>query len=288
MSTPKESGCSQREFHVSQAAEPGGKWARQTTAGSGRRLLPFVRSSGPVGSCLKILLESTTWASAESFLNWEGSATKSGWPLYRLVPSIRRRTGSDTGLSPDLWPTAQERDHKGVTQRYSKGDLSATPNAMKAALWPTVIASSGGPVKHETAKSGGNRSMSRLKAALWPGARSEDSQCAGAHRGYPDSVYSSLKVSLWPTATSSEQSNRTRKIAPSHGKTHGFVLPGLLGTALNGSSALTAEAATPFAAFQLVFTAWLMGYPLEYLENFGPKLSPHSETPSSGKSRRKS
>ena len=177
-----ELGFSQPELLASQPAAPGSSEARQTTAGSGRRLSACLRSQSPLGRCLRTLLESSTWGSTESLLRWEGSATRSNRSLFRLVPLIRHRTGSEFGL----WATALKRDSKGVDQNYSKGRVNAMAslvNQLKAVLWPTANCPNGGrtlspeDVLNKGATAAGKRQVdlrNLLKVVLWRAPTKED------------------------------------------------------------------------------------------------------------------
>jgi len=96
----------QEDHLASQPVLPGSEEARKTTAGSGRRLSGCLVSSSPVGRCLKTLLESSQWASTICYLMWRGRGTKSGRPLFQLVPSTPRIDGTGCGL----WPTVTQFD----------------------------------------------------------------------------------------------------------------------------------------------------------------------------------
>lgn len=266
------------------------KQEAKTLAGFGRTLSVLSRSRGPVGSLARTLLALETWQSSESTFKWtlkgvplvisetwcivldqensrklwrlsKRSHTKSRYFLYRLVPSIRRRTGKDTGLSPDLWGIPQAsmpgQGDPNDPKRGKKPDWQ-----LKAALWPTAKVKTG---DYQYSQGDKNRPVLNLsgamKAALWPTANVHDSRP--------------------PTSADVRQKIKNRSGAGCSN------LNETLGKILNGSSAPT-KMDTPFAAFQLVFTSWLMGYSLEYLAKFGLKSSEHSETQSSPKSRRKS
>lgn len=73
-------------------------------------------------------------------------------------------------------------------------------------------------------------------------------------------------VHLWPTPTSSPNSNRTMRRAPSHGAGHGKVLGGEV-------NEVEAEAGRPRGLLNPTWVEWLMGFPLGWTA-----LDP-SETP---------
>jgi hypothetical protein len=219
-------------------------------------------------------------------MKWRGSATKSGYAVYQLVPSIRHKTGTDFGL----WPTAM-----GVGARQAgQGDLND-------------------PKRGEKLQTG-------LKAALCPAARQEDSQCAGAHKTNPDSVYSSLKTALWQTPNRENFASRRQVGAtdrellragqlkaslwptakaemsgPDYARENregsgGDDLATSLARGLTSPGSPCPPETVPlkFAALQLGFTSWLMGFSEEYLLNFVPNSSAPSETPSAGPSPQRS
>ena len=230
-STQDEFGFLQQDRHVRQLVLPGSDLARQTTVSSGMKLSKCIRSSSPLGRFMKTCL-GLTFTSAESLLKWKGSATKSGYSVFQLVPSIRHKTGTDFGL----WPTAQNRDHKGTTQQFCKGPIDALPNSLKASLWPTACESQPGQGNPNDAKRGKKLDWS-LKAALWPTAIANDHGQSNSQDAW-ETIGAKLKTSGL-TSSTSPCPNQTEPLK--------------------------------FAALQYVFTAWLQGFPLEYLEAFFPK-----------------
>lgn len=113
---------------------PGSEEARMMTVGSGRKLCASLATSGPIGACLRILLESSVWHSEIVYLRWTAKplmvrksltvecfsgfgtaskqwATQSGRWLYQLAVS----TPSTRGTGSSLLPTPTSRDHKDGT-----------------------------------------------------------------------------------------------------------------------------------------------------------------------------
>ena len=105
-----QSTFSQPGFLASQRVEPGSEEALKMTVGSGRRLSACLGKSGPLGHCLKTLMESSTWTSTEFWLKWKGRATKRNRSVYLLVPSMPRTGECESGSSPAGWPTPAARD----------------------------------------------------------------------------------------------------------------------------------------------------------------------------------
>lgn len=97
----------QEDFLASLSPQPGSEEARTMTVTSGQKCLELSRSSGPLGSLARMLLESSAWRSTRCFLTWKASATPSRRLLFRLVPSMPR-TGET--VSP-LWATPNTMDH---------------------------------------------------------------------------------------------------------------------------------------------------------------------------------
>lgn len=106
-------------------------------------------------------------------------------------------------------------------------------------LWPTPEASDGkrGPHREVGGKrdSGAKRAISLVTAV------------SAAERG------------LWPTPRASWNENRTRKPAPSHGKTHGRLLAGEANRA-------EIEAGRPTGILNPSWVEWLMGFPLGWTD----------------------
>lgn len=252
------------------------------TAGSGVKLSALLKSQSPLGSCLKILLASSTWGSTESLLIWRGSSTKHNRSLFRLVPSIRHKTGKESGF----WATAQARDEKGVTQRFHDGtkrhfQTNSRPHCGRLAVRRTANA--------RGAHRGNPDSVySALKTSLWPTARNNTGPSTDAKHL---SIDGALRTALWPTANASAATGGASKNV--NGRNGHAVelqdrLRWALGAITNGSPAPTQSAGPSFAVLQLAFTIWLMGYSWHYLKAFAASYSKHSETPSSRKSPAKS
>lgn len=76
--------------------------ARQTTAGSGRRLLPLYERSNRHGAslrtCTACLLSNEAWYSRNCALRWKSLVTTSNRLLFRLLPSTRHIDGTVSGL----------------------------------------------------------------------------------------------------------------------------------------------------------------------------------------------
>ena len=148
------STSSLEDFRANHSLSPGSDWARKMTVHSGTRCSGLSAISGPAGCLVKILLESSVWASTTCYLTWKRSATPAGRLLFRLQVSTPR-TGA-TGFG--LWPTPAKADGERGSLTYCRGN-------------PTL----------------------KGAANLWPTPRTEGFD-AGRHRGNPDSLHAAVKL----------------------------------------------------------------------------------------------
>lgn len=88
---------------------PGSDEARQMTATSGRNIAALLTLSGPLGSLVKMCLESEQLFSTRCYLTWKTSATPGGRLVFRLAPSTR---GTSESVSL-LWPTLSANNQSG-------------------------------------------------------------------------------------------------------------------------------------------------------------------------------
>lgn len=122
----------QVDSRASRLVQPGSEEARRMTVTSGRKCCELYRKYGPLGSLVRMLLESSAWRSTRCYLTWKASATPARRLLFRLVPSMPRTEG--TGFR--LLPTIRASDSKGCGGCGSK---SANHNLKKKYLTGTVI-----------------------------------------------------------------------------------------------------------------------------------------------------
>ena len=145
----QESLFSQADSPASHSVLPGSSEARTTTAISGRKCAESYARQGPLGSLVRMLLESSTWHSTRCVLTWRRKVTKSNRSLFQLAPSMRRTEGIGCGSSPDIWPTPAARDYKGgrkpetlrATGRGFSNSLNdaLTVNGQHGSLNPTWV-----------------------------------------------------------------------------------------------------------------------------------------------------
>ena len=96
---------------ASLSVQPGSVGAQKMTVTSGLNCLELYKKSGPLGSLVRTLLESSLWHSTRCFLTWKISATPRKRLLFRLAPSMPRTDG--TGAR--LWPTVRSKETGGLS-----------------------------------------------------------------------------------------------------------------------------------------------------------------------------
>ena len=144
---------------------PGSEEARTMTVTSGRKCCELYRKSGPLGSLVRTLLESSVWRSTRCYLTWKASATNAKRLLFRLVPSTPRIEG--TGWQ--FWvgtPTAS------MSKRSDKFAHGSTPTPAEAAMMfptPTRFDTECGDLKGKEYNGQSRHAMKLIQAAkLWP------------------------------------------------------------------------------------------------------------------------
>lgn len=86
---------------VSRFLLPGSEEARMMTVTSGRKCSGLSASSGPLGSLVKMCLESSIWHSTRCYLTWKVKDTPARRLLFRLAASMPRTNGTGSLF----WPT---------------------------------------------------------------------------------------------------------------------------------------------------------------------------------------
>lgn len=89
------------DSHVSHSLLPGNTEARRMTVTSGQRCLELYKNCGPLGSLVRMCLESSIWHSTRCFLTWKISATPRNRLLFQLAALMPHT--EDTGSQ--FWPT---------------------------------------------------------------------------------------------------------------------------------------------------------------------------------------
>ena len=91
----------QEDFLASHSVQPGSDEARKMTVTSGRKCLELYRRSDPVGSLVRMLLESSHWRSTRCYLTWKPKTTPHKRLLFQLAVSMPRTEG----IASLFWPT---------------------------------------------------------------------------------------------------------------------------------------------------------------------------------------
>ena len=80
---------------------PGSEEARKMTVISGLKCLESYGNSSPLGSLVRMCLESSIWHSTRCFLTWKRKNTKFNASLFQLAVSMPRTNDTES----QLWPT---------------------------------------------------------------------------------------------------------------------------------------------------------------------------------------
>lgn len=153
---------------------PGSDAARRMTVTSGRKCAALLKKSDPVGSWLRMCLDSSRWHSTKCYLTWKPSATPSGRLLFRLVPSMPRTKEREFGF----WLTPSATDGKPITggnlfqtktgsvrHRRPDGRCSNRGLSQQVQLWPTPSSMQRGA--HSGRKKVGNSTVSDTTGTRW-------------------------------------------------------------------------------------------------------------------------
>lgn len=191
------------DSRASHSAQPGSEEARKMTATSGQKCSALLKSTSPLGSLVRTLLDSPLWGSQTVSLKWRADSLlamreltymreytyekrlcfstvsvrnlnkldlKSRRLLFRLVPSMPRT--EETGYG--LLPTMTCADSNG----HAQGPKNMTlPYA--ARLLPTPTASEGTGAQPNTGRTGGK---SLRESVMWP-TPSANEDAAGTPNG---------------------------------------------------------------------------------------------------------
>lgn len=275
----------QEDFLASHSVQPGSAEARTMTVTSGRKCCELYRKSGPLGSLVRTLLESSAWRSTRCYLTWKASATPARHLLFRLVPSTPRTEG--TGLP--LWATPNTMDY--LPQRSPESLQRQAETSRKGRTKPANLREQ---VCEETVR-------------LWPTPTARDRKGANSieHLSTGNHVAQLANaVKLFPTPTA-----RCGQTPCIHGEggldlaTFAKLIPTVTtGAGMCGGSAnyqrlkemedagvISQEEHRSMAAgnggqLNPTWVEWLMGFPLGWtdLNASETPLSPSSSAPSSG------
>jgi hypothetical protein len=252
----------------SKSARPPESWENWPTAGGMRNGCIFARPmSVPTTNAIDgSALDGGTWLTPFGMSGIEAETGKIG-------------AGGEFAKQVHQWATpdanAMER-----TNRSDSPNATVRPTlALAAVNWATPKASDGTKGGPNQAGSKGDLTLPSM-TAQWStpnvpnGGRSVSAEVV-ASRGKTENgkrqVGLESEVRHWATPTSSENSNRTTKMAPTHGKGHGIVLAGQAAdmtsslhpvqSILDGRE-LSPTARTLRRRLNPAFACWLMGWPI--------------------------
>jgi len=93
----EEQLCLPGDSPASRSLSPGSERARQMTVTSGRKCSELFTKQSPLGSLVRMLLESSIWNSTKCVLTWKAKTMKSSRLLFQLAPSTPRTEGIGSG-----------------------------------------------------------------------------------------------------------------------------------------------------------------------------------------------
>jgi hypothetical protein len=163
MESAESTSCAEA-IPASLSPMPGSREATKILATSGRRCAELLAKSDPLGSLLRMLLVTSPWGSTRCSLIWKPMATPGGRLLFRLVPSMPRTSGNESGswlatatatanqLCPsmrkwkgcrEIWPTPTSRDWKDGTAQACANVPTNSLLGREVHLYPTPRPCSG-------------------------------------------------------------------------------------------------------------------------------------------------
>jgi hypothetical protein len=189
---------------------PGTEKARKMTVTSGRKLLDSYRKSSPVGSLVRMLLDTSLWGSTMCFLTWKAKVTKQSRLYFQLVPSTPRINETESSL----WATPSASDSQGSHGGGQGRSLRTDIWEWKKGMWPTPKASdsimgmtartSGRPIEKSTHL----QTQVHLQTKLWPTPRANDAEKRGSIADDPRNGLPAAAMWGTPTATSYKGSSQ--------------------------------------------------------------------------------
>ncbi len=160
--------------------------ARQMTVISGRNLFGLWPPSGPVGACLRMCLESSTWRTAYPAytLTWKRKATTWGASLFQLRLSAPRTNGNGSGYwaTPRVEPLDAGKHRGKADSLHSQVKMLHTPTSKANQLAPSMV--------ERDAGSYGHGMLPTPATSDWKGSSQE-----GQRRGQLSEVVVGMKLS---------------------------------------------------------------------------------------------
>jgi len=173
---------------ASPSHKPGSASARKMTAISGQKCIGSWLPPGPVGSLLKMLLGTSTWASTKCFLTWKVKATPQSRLLFQLAPSTPPTDETASGLLP----TPDTQNHRDGTNLRQMTIDAAERGARKGvslhhhvALWPTPVSSQRGGRSAASIEKGGGITLQQ-SVKMFPTPTATDGKGSGQNETMRD------------------------------------------------------------------------------------------------------
>ena len=225
---------------------PGSSEARKMTVTSGRNISGLLKKQDPVGSLVKMLLESSIWSSTTCFLTWKVKATPARRWLFQLAPSTPRTEGTGFGLLP----TMQVFDATGgeiYGKEYTGGrHAEKLGQALNRRLLPTPDASD------RRSKNSKQQGVSNIVASLLPTPRAEKHSPQSREDFTPNLA---ARILLCPTPRTSDYKGASKQ---TEAKGRNPMTNSCMDAVENGLS--------NGLKLQPAFVEWMMGYPEGWTE----------------------
>ena len=246
MTTQDEPTLFAGDTHANPLVMPGSEKARKMTVTSGLKLKGSWLPSGPLGVCLRTLLDTSAWASTKCFLTWRAKATPAKRLLFQLAPSMPHIDAIESGL----WlgtPTASMSER---SDEFKGTALTPTEFVMENPhqLMPTPTVSSGAQTKENPTpnQTGGTGSKEMMMAAVDAGfsTRKEAEQMMG--------------LKMWPTPSATD--------GKGSGKTGDLRDRLDYAVERGGTKSKTYDQPKQSGSLNPQWVEWLMGYPVGWTD----------------------
>lgn len=136
--------------HANLLVLPGEEKARKTTATSGRKYSAYYKKSNLNGLLVRMLLDTSHWASTSCYLIWTVSVTPGKRLLFRLVPSTHPTEETESLLLPT--PTASETRARKNVELTPTGRRKCKNGSSHSLDLPTTLKMLGTPTASQNYK----------------------------------------------------------------------------------------------------------------------------------------
>ena len=138
MNTEEQLSLFAEDSPVSRSPSLGSVEAQKMTAHSGQKCSESYARYSPLGSLVRMLVESSQWNSTQCYLTWKVRANPANRLLFQLVPSMPDTSETGSGLlhtptaTAKLWPTPTATDYKGAPKNRFMGSEKYRGNLREA------------------------------------------------------------------------------------------------------------------------------------------------------------